>query len=1179
MSAALTSQLEDLRLSAEEQTRKLMHDIQAKEKSISMSVDKILHQINKSIGDISNYQPSTVYIKGTGSVLETIIISKNQFFAALDMTYKILLPFLRDEHFANTKKRFIDAYEKSKRDFENFFYNINDLATFLHSILGKLKMKTEIVDTLLVRKKRKRKKYILDSMPWPPPIGTSYSETEWKGIVEIINKINLPEFYYGDNFLTTDDFNNIYEEFTTYKLKSLLFNSQLSVFTDRLQANFKTTRQILLSFFEMDTISVMDEYIEDVRKDLKKIRIKPRDWEGNPFDLLKEEENFNFEQFTINFGSLDNILKVYEPVKILNALYTIGVHWAKIKKNIMDLISDREFMKNEIDTTAKLKMMKPSSSERKSVRDLYVNIAIQKTKMITFFNSLYPNIYDSMRPYLKVQRDMNRPDFVRPSPSHFNSIEQIQSTSDLFDYQILMGLNIYFEDSKIGNSHLNFILLETGMGKSYIMFLHALVCAIDFGEPVFVFCSNNVVDMFKQCVRFLREVAFMEENDIYDRVVCFDDPTSENKTRLQIQSRDLQYNLDKLKSISQNITSYIENNINVDFDKHIIQYFHNTNWKPKFGHKPRAQETIELLKSQHLSPEELSKTIDSISEFKDDDAIINTCIATVIERIPMCPNMSIADIATDIFETLDSFSIQDGSIDGMNWLLHLYCVLRNTGSYVVEVEDNMETDELVAFQAKETYTLSGLYMFPKEFKLENTHIDRLNRKLIQSFKEGKLDVINQVCKNIRGSPIESHVTSFQTHINTMYADSDYIKTFKMEHKDLNILNQHSEIVKRLGQAITLDKSKVDSYLDHARKIIFRTYTSIWETSYSEYINHFTPRMCIFDEADAFEHHHMINWAKTANIEYILGLSATINQSIESIFNQKITCLPNVLYYKNEHTNELESVETQQFFEKYYNIPVVLRPTNEYETIIDPVYIPVDNIQPKFIVEQAFAEYQSNQQYDEYERSILVFVKDESILDDIARYIYDIDNSILKENSTNSNLFQIEKLLLATIKSGDIGMRDRILEIVQNGKRNKNHRWEKTSILYDSILFISDTFSRGFDFINFRSLLKFGNFDASQLKQMNGRPRRINSQPNLKMKGVQYKWFIEKSHENEAYIARTSYNEFEMSKSMLGQKNPLIILLCFWFGAPFNMDVINRILQDNGYKGAFHNIIGSLLRYI
>ena len=76
--------------------------------------------------------------------------------------------------------------------------------------------------------------------------------------------------------------------------------------------------------------------------------------------------------------------------------------------------------------------------------------------------------------------------------------------------------------------------------------------------------------MFKQCVRFLSEVAFMEENDIYNLVVCFDDPTSEDRTRLQIQSHDLQYNLDKLKTISQNITSYIENNINSEFHKHII---------------------------------------------------------------------------------------------------------------------------------------------------------------------------------------------------------------------------------------------------------------------------------------------------------------------------------------------------------------------------------------------------------------------------------------------------------------------------------------------------------------------------------------------------------------------------------------------------------------------------------
>jgi hypothetical protein len=543
--------------------------------------------------------------------------------------------------------------------------------------------------------------------------------------------------------------------------------------------------------------------------------------------------------------------------------------------------------------------------------------------------------------------------------------------------------------------------------------------------------------------------------------------------------------------------------------------------------------------------------------------------------------MSIAEIATNIFERFDDFSIQDGSIDGMNWLLHLYCVLRNTGSHVVEVEDNMETDELVAFKVKETYTLDGLYMFPTEFKLENTHIDRLNRKLIQWFKEGKLDVINQVCKNIYGSPIESHVASFQTHISTMYAHENYTKTFKIDYKELNILKHHSEIVKRLGQAITLDKSKVDYNLDNPQKIIFRSYTSKWENSYVEYLEKCTPRMYIFDEADDLNHLNMIIEAKRAEIKYILGLSATINQSIETIFHNNITCLPNVLYYKNEYSGDTQSVETQNFFEKHYNIPVVLTPKREeYETIIDPVYIPVDNIQSEFIVNQAIAEYQSNEiNYDRYERSILVFVKDESILDDIARYISTIDNSILKENSTNSNLFQIGKVLFATIKRGDNGIRDRILETVQNGKRNKNHKWEKTSILHDSILFISDHFSRGFDFINFRSLLKFGNFDVSQLKQMNGRPRRIDSQPNFNRKGVQYKWFIENNYKPTAKVEREKYYNFEMSKSNLGQKNPLIILLCFWFAGPFNIDVINRILQDNGYRGTFHNIIGSLLRYV
>ena len=155
----------------------------------------------------------------------------------------------------------------------------------------------------------------------------------------------------------------------------------------------------------------------------------------------------------------------------------------------MDVHADREFMKTEIDTTENLKRMKPSSSERKSVRDLYVHIANQNMNMIDFFNKLYPDIDESMRPYLKVQMDMNRPGLVRPSSSHFNSIEEIPSRSDLFDYQILMGLNIYFEDFKIDKSHRNFILLETGMGKSYIMFIHALVCAIDFKEPVVVFCS------------------------------------------------------------------------------------------------------------------------------------------------------------------------------------------------------------------------------------------------------------------------------------------------------------------------------------------------------------------------------------------------------------------------------------------------------------------------------------------------------------------------------------------------------------------------------------------------------------------------------------------------------------------------------------------------------------------
>ena len=728
-----------------------------------------------------------------------------------------------------------------------------------------------------------------------------------------------------------------------------------------------------------------------------------------------------------------------------------------------------------------------------------------------------------------------------PAAIHFKD-------TTLFDYQILLPLSLAttnalregFEDSRS-----LCIVAEAGMGKSYMMY-YTLGCLFATMEQdwTFVFCDNNVVKLYEDCIRYFINTQQVSEEDARNTIRCFDSPAAlidmNRISRPQISNLNLQSDLDRLSILAQE--------------------------------KVRLQRAFLMDLSTPTNYNILSNYLNPDPNKQPYNPTGSANCVTFIELLRR----------TDAYSALTAFYNQSTLIFDWNdarpkkWFVWIILeavraangnpqILGNIGQFL---SSKISTQELVNFSQ---WCDKYLIVIPEY--------------------EAVMTECREVTIRIHDFPgLDEYIPGASQVFLTARNEMDLAQQLNFQAcMPLNDLNP--------------ELHRMNSSID-GMKVVFCSYDSNALSVYHSFINDLIQSgrrfNLILDEVDRIysgsastnqlEKQKMDGFKELMNfpaVKNMLGLTATTDFHLQPQFSL-ITALPNQM-------ENLKISDVYSMYSKYYGIPITLQPplncenfstdagfmesmvTGSYKeyTILEmcvkhllanilkfgaeasilafvhaltDIDVVIGNILPRFLTLTG----QAIQIPDTNQTITIQHVVDELPSDgpdtQIAETVCYTVRMIVTSEGTNSHC----DFRLAVLRgANDASKLQKVMPLLQNIETDSEGNESRKNPFIPCICIVSaEKFDRGHDFFNFRSLIKFGhvsgppsNFNWVQVKQINGRIRRVRSQKFFEIQGVGFFWYHPEEEDAFNYQQILNYiKEFEEAKTSVSRSNPIVLFM-------------------------------------
>lgn len=817
-----------------------------------------------------------------------------------------------------------------------------------------------------------------------------------------------------------------------------------------------------------------------------------------------------------------------------------------------------------------------------------------------------------------------------PPQCHFKMVPS-EPTEFLFDSQILMPLQLLCSDVKK-----LCIIAETGMGKSKSMFYSTLSeYRRDATKKTVIFCDKNVKDLYKEYIQFElthfpgENMVVTTEENIRKKVKCYDDPAHFLKMRPFVDDTKLEDKIDELQLKLQDISSiYIQIAIEL-YDNQFQTVLKEDVARVKtYRHGKKHPPVLDSFKdriTKHSLLDSLLEIIDSSNIKYQNPLGINHAWFRFILVCVFNDEFKISKTGEAVFLFDETIPVE--SLDESTEILPDVPSDDNDVTMEVKVdeEENEEEDlfdkqnnkdlkhkidmailkEMVE-TAKKNGAQLGIYS-TNNIQINSTTFKVLAKVQVKEYRE---NLARQIAKNIINS--DNTKKDFQQlcdiNLNRLCNDSNksLLQEFdstaasialKLKEKtiDIDLEQDRKNIVDEILSKTTTNSELITNDLISCQTLfIGYDCSDIYLNIYKPFIN--DADYYILDEIDGVleenpkfinrDLHSILKEILKQDSKPILGLTATLNDKLEAIFADDFICLPTKLPDSYEGPEDGLSV----YLEKHYEYPCIkIDDTHKGKSFN------LDNIQGN-VIEDDIREF-FDCMIQNAENSVLVcFANSQKAaaavkaLKELIRTSSDIENpsiNVFKQETESQHMsitykkvkYNIVSLLFGTDKNTE----NKLKKIAFNGHYEyfgKTKRWMKNEDFERCICIIgADGYDRGFDFINIGTLLVFGaDYEPMQFKQILGRIRRVKSQPDLRSKGVIYKWFYSMNEIPELIRnIQSSLQKLETDKQNIGNKNSLIHFLFMLMGFKRKPEVIPSMrgsLCENDYS-----FVQSLLKYV
>ena len=732
-----------------------------------------------------------------------------------------------------------------------------------------------------------------------------------------------------------------------------------------------------------------------------------------------------------------------------------------------------------------------------------------------------------------------------PGPIHFKN-------TSLFDYQILLPLSLATTNALregSDDSRSLCIVAEAGMGKSYMMY-YTMGCLNSTMEQdwTFVFCDNNVVKLYEECINYFVLTQQITQQDARNKIRCFDSPAAmrfdlNRISRPQISNLKLQSDLDRFSSLAQE--------------------------------KVRLQRAFLMNLSEDRNKSILRNYLGQYSAQAKTCQVFNELLLT---RDPFT--------ALFTFYRTNTINFDWNARQPQKWFVWIIdtCIDQARGRPVILskigkfLADKISENELLNFSQ---WCDTHLIPIP-EYSAVMTECETLKTQIRDS---PGLDTVIPGASQVFGVARNDIDLAAQLNYQACMTLSDLRIALRQMNTNIN-----------------------------GMKVVFCSYDSNALPVYFDFIQDLSDSNrrfnLILDEVDRIysganastNQFELEKWARfkalmnAPAVKNMLGLTATTDFNLRPEFSL-ITALP----------NEMESLpidEVYQLYSEYYKIPIPLkRPYNceNFSTDAGAMEsVMAGSFNESTILEMCLKHLIKNIDNFGRESSILAFVHGLAHIDYVIKDILptfldlgaqislpgDPDTTVefitltdeLPSESHDPDAQFVETVCysvtmrvsrgerrtdypfhLAVLRgSNDAAKLKTVMPILQNIATDADgNEYRKQPFIPCICMVSAEKFDRGHDFFNFRSLIKFGdvsgpppNQNWAQVKQINGRIRRVKSQKFFETQGVGFFWYHPEEKDSSSYQYILNYiKEFEETKTHFSKSNEIVyVMMILMLGA-------------------------------